>query len=59
MKVIKKINNNVAICLDNNTELIAFGKGIGFKQMPYELADLSVVTRTYYGVDRKYFDLLN
>lgn len=33
MKVIKKINNNVAICLDSsNNELIALGKGIGFKK---------------------------
>ena len=31
MKVIKKINNNVVICLDhNNRELVAFGRGIGF-----------------------------
>ena len=35
MKVIKKINNNVALCLDGNQrELIAFGKGIGFKPIP-------------------------
>ncbi len=60
MKVIKKINNNVAICLDNNNhELIAFGKGIGFKQMPYELEDLGVITRTYYGINMNYLGLLN
>lgn len=60
MKVIKKINNNVAVCLDKNKhELIAFGKGIGFKPVPYELEDLSVVTRTYYGIERKYLGLLN
>ena len=48
MKVIKKINNNVALCLDGNQrELIAFGKGIGFKPIPYELTDLSVIERTY------------
>ena len=34
IKVIKKINNNVALCLDGNqSELIAFGKGIGFKNV--------------------------
>ena len=34
MKVVKKINNNVAICLDsNNCELVAFGKGIGFPKI--------------------------
>lgn len=60
MKVIKKINNNVAICVDGkNHELIAFGKGIGFRDMPYELEDLSLIERTYYGVDQKYLGLLN
>ncbi len=60
MKVIKKINNNVAICLDsNNKELIAFGKGIGFPKMPYELDDLNSIQRTYYGVNPKYLELIN
>ena len=60
MKVIKKINNNVAICLDNNHhELIAFGKGIGFPKIPYELTDLSIVWRTYYGIKESYLPLLN
>lgn len=60
MKVIKKINNNVAICLDNNHhELIAFGKGIGFPKIPYELKDLSTVWRTYYGIKENYLPLLN
>lgn len=59
MKVIKNINNNVSLCLDdNNNELIAFGKGLGFKQPPYEI-DLGVITRTFYDVDHRYFDLLN
>lgn len=60
MKVIKKINNNVAICLDNNNhELIAFGTGIGFPPTPYELNDLSMIKRTYYGVDTNYLSLLH
>ena len=59
MKVIKKINNNVALCLDGNQrELIAFGKGIGFKPIPYELTDLSVIERTYYGISPEYLGLL-
>lgn len=38
MLVLKKINNNVAICRDGNQrELIAFGKGIGFPATPYEI----------------------
>lgn len=60
MKVIKKINNNVAMCLDNNNhELIAFGKGIGFPKIPYELTDLSKINRTFYGVNLNYLGLLN
>lgn len=40
MVVLKKINNNVAICKDGGgRELIAFGKGIGFPQTPYALSD--------------------
>ena len=40
MKAIKKINNNVAICLDShNRELVAFGKGIGFPKMPYSIQE--------------------
>lgn len=60
MWVVKKINNNAAICKDNNnSELIAFGKGIGFPKTPYELSDLSKIERTYYGVNVQYFGLLN
>ena len=60
MKVIKKINNNVAVCLDNNNnELIAFGKGIGFQKVPYELTDISKIERTYYGVNHSYIGLVN
>ena len=59
MKVIKKINNNVALGLDGKDhEVIIFGKGIGFEKMPYELTDLSRVERTYYDIDRRYYGLL-
>ena len=60
MKVIKKINNNVVICLDhNNRELVAFGRGIGFPAAPYELDELSKIGRTYYGVNSSYMGLVN
>ncbi|MCR0496152.1 PRD domain-containing protein [[Clostridium] innocuum] len=60
MKVIKKINNNVAVCIDNDGhELIAFGKGIGFPKIPYELTDLNKIWRTYYGINPSYLGLLN
>lgn len=60
MKVIKNINNNVSICIDDDgIELVAFGKGLGFKSPPYEITDLNLITRTFYEVDHRYFDLLS
>ena len=60
MKVIKKINNNVALCMDSNDrELIAFGKGIGFPSMPYEINDLTKIDKTFYSVKPSYLLLLN
>jgi beta-glucoside operon transcriptional antiterminator len=60
MKIIKKINNNVAIGLTkDNHEIVIFGKGIGFGQMPYELTDLSKIQRTFYNIDSRYYGLLN
>ena len=54
MKVIKNINNNVAICVDDNGhEVVAMGKGIGFSKPPYEV-DLSKIDRTYYSLDSHY-----
>lgn len=50
MLVKKKINNNFAICVDSNgQEIIAYGRGIGFGVLPYQLDDLSKVERTFYG----------
>ncbi|MCM2983510.1 PRD domain-containing protein [Niallia circulans] len=58
MKIIQKINNNVAIGLDNNNqEVVVFGKGVGFPKIPYLLEDLGKVERTYYGIDKKYIGL--
>ena len=60
MLVIKKINNNVAVCVDGNgRELIALGKGIGFPATPYTLTDLNKIERTFYSVDEYYYPLLN
>ena len=60
MKVIKKINNNFAIALDgNNEELIIYGKGVGFPQMPYELTDLSKIDQTYYNTNEQSINLVN
>ncbi|RRF91978.1 MAG: hypothetical protein DUD31_08135 [Coriobacteriaceae bacterium] len=38
MQVVRNINNNVALCLDSQgNELVAFGRGIGFRKPPYEV----------------------
>ena len=59
MELFKKINNNVALARDaRGREMVVFGKGIGFPAMPYELTDLSLVQRSFYDVNEKYFDLL-
>lgn len=59
MRIIKKINNNVAVGRDGQgCELIVFGKGVGFPATPYELTDLSKIERTYYNVDSYYYGLL-
>ena len=60
MMVLKKINNNAAICEDNDHhQLIAFGKGIGFPKTPYELKDLSKIDRTFYNISNQYLSLIN
>lgn len=59
MLVVKKINNNAALCRDGDQrELVAFGRGIGFPPTPYELTDLSKVDRTFYNVSSQYIPMI-
>lgn len=59
MEIIKKINNNVAIAIDDNgNELVVIGKGVGFPAVPYMLTDLTKVDKTFYGVSNEYIGLL-
>lgn len=59
MRVIKNINNNVSVCMDDNgNEIVAFGKGIGFVKPPYEIDD-SRVEKIYYGIDHTYISMIN
>ena len=45
------INNNCALARDSQgQDVVVFGKGVGFRRAPYELTDLSVIERTFYGV---------
>lgn len=60
MKLLRKINNNAAVAQDKRgREMVVLGRGVGFHSMPYELTDLSVVYRTFYDVDPKYYDMLS
>ncbi len=60
MKIVKKINNNVAIAQDENKkEIVVFGRGIGFHEIPYEVTDLSKIEQTFYNVDTRYYNILN
>lgn len=54
MFILKKINNNVALASsDAGEEIVVFGKGVGFHEMPYELEDESVIQRVFRDVDEK------
>lgn len=60
MKAIKSLGNNAVICLDSNgRELIALGPGLGYQKCPKEITDLSLIERTFYGIDEVYHGLLN
>ncbi len=60
MRAVKKINNNVAICIDGTgNQLVAFGKGIGFPAMPYEITDLKQIDQTFYNISSNYVDMIN
>lgn len=50
MRVVRSINNNIAVCIDSvGNELIAMGKGIGYGELPREVS-LEDVTQTFYNV---------
>lgn len=60
MRITKKINNNVALGVDpKGKEVVIFGKGIGFHEIPYELKDLSLISKTFYDIDPGYLELLS
>lgn len=51
MWILQKINNNCALARDSaGQDVVVFGKGIGFRRTPYELTDLSIIERTFYGI---------
>lgn len=59
MKVVKRINNSAALCVDDDgRNVIALGSGVGFTRVSEEV-DLAKVTQTFYSVDERYVKLLN
>ncbi|ETT63628.1 transcriptional antiterminator BglG [Paenibacillus sp. FSL R7-277] len=62
MKVIKKVNNNVAIAInDNNEEVFVVGKGVGFPKTPYQLTETDMVVEKIFVAPKniRMYDLLN
>ena len=62
VKVIKKVNNNVAIALnDKDQEVFIVGKGVGFKTVPYELEDDSeVIDKVFVAIqDHSYYKMFD
>ena len=58
MKIIRRINNNAAICEDNKGhQLVALGRGIGFGTLPRDVS-LSAIEHTFYDIDPKYLSLI-
>lgn len=48
MKVIKKINNNIALAINKaDEEVIIVGKGIGFPKTPYELTNEDAIEKVF------------
>lgn len=60
MRVIKKINNNYALAIDDNGDkVIIYGKGVGFKEIPYDLLDEQLIQEKYQLIDKQYVSLLD
>lgn len=60
MQVIKKLNNNFVLCVDDEgITFVAYGKGIGFPKTPYKLTNPSVIDQRFYDVDQRYLSLFN
>lgn len=60
MRVIRRFNNNIVLALDGKgNEVVVFGKGVGFREIPYELTDLSAVEKTYYQIENRYMEMFS
>ena len=60
MKIIKNINNNFAVAVDDaGNQLVVSGKGIGFGNVPREVKDMKIIDRSYYDVEESYVSMIN
>ena len=60
LQVLKKLNNNTVLCRDGKGhDLVAFGTGIGFPPVPYELTDMKKVQRTFYHISPNYLAMMD
>lgn len=59
MQILKQINNNSAVARDDLGRIcVVFGKGVGFRKAPYNLADDSIVERRFYEIDNALYPLI-
>lgn len=59
MEIVKRINTSAVLCVDGNgRQLVAFGRGLGFKNVGDEVP-LSEIQRTFYNVSSRYIALVD
>lgn len=59
MEIVKRINTSAVLCVDGNgRQLVAFGRGLGFKNVGEEVP-LSEIQRTFYNVSSRYVALVD
>jgi beta-glucoside operon transcriptional antiterminator len=59
MKIVKNINNNYAIAVDDKgNQVVVSGKGVGFGPVPREIDDLKKINRSFYDVDETYMSMI-
>lgn len=60
MRISKVLGNNAVVCIDSRgREVVALGAGIGFDAQIGSDLDLSLVRRTFYGVEPRYLPLID
>ena len=59
MQVVKRINTGAVLCVDKEgNQLVALGKGLGFRELGQELS-IDEVSRTFYDIDPMYLSMFS